>query len=112
VPPYNENTKVAIVMCANFWNKTATEITMDFIDSIIEKTRHPNYEIIIYENNSDPELLEKFYSFIDKASLNCKITTIIPFHKVWFSFNKFWNQALEFTDAEILVMTNNDMFGV
>jgi len=109
VPPYNENTKVAIVMCANFWNKTATEITMDFIDSIIEKTRHPNYEIIIYENNSDPELLEKFYSFIDKASLNCKITMIIPFHKVWFSFNKFWNQALEFTDAEILVMTNNDM---
>lgn len=98
--------KTAIVICGNMWTQLVTDVTIGFLKSIKEKTSYP-YEIILYENNSKPELLKQLFTFLNTADMPVKI--ISPIHKVWFNMNSFYNQALAFTDADYFVFANNDM---
>jgi GT2 family glycosyltransferase len=100
--------KAAIVICFNAWNDLSTDTTIDFLKDIFEKTNYDNYEVILYENNSKPELLKKVFNYINSISTR-KIVLISPVNKVWYNMNREYNDATKITDAEIFVFANNDM---
>jgi hypothetical protein len=112
------NTKVAIIIAFNAWNELVTNVTIEFLKSIVEKTTYPVYEIILYENNSKPELLKKVTDYLgmvktERKMNNCtRVTMISP--KItdklwWYNMSREYNDAIKFTDAEILAFMNNDM---
>lgn len=102
------NKKAAIIICFNAWNEISTNVTIDFLKSIIEKTDYPDYEIIIYENNSKIDLFKKIFDYINGINNIC-IKMISPVNKVWYNMDREYNDATKITDAEIFIFANNDM---
>lgn len=100
--------KAAIIICFNAWNETSTNVTIDFIKSIVEKTDYPDYEIILYENNSNIDLFKKIFDYINGINNVC-IKMISPINKVWYNMDREYNDATKITDADIFIFANNDM---
>jgi glycosyltransferase involved in cell wall biosynthesis len=111
--------KVAIIIAFNAWNSFVTEETIKFLKSVIEKTVYPDYEIILFENNSKPELLKMVTDYLEDLKRNrklhnCKkvilINPIVDSEKYWwYNMSREYNDAIQFTDAKVLAFMNNDM---
>jgi len=80
------------------------EITKQAIDSILEKTKYKNYEIILVDNNSnDPIALEYF----EKLKEHSKIT-VLKYAKP-FNYSAINNFAVEYAKGEVFGLVNNDI---
>jgi GT2 family glycosyltransferase len=108
--------KAAIVICFNVWNDLVANVTIEFLKSIVEKTTYTSYEIVLYENNSKPELLKRVTDYIEgikrkREMHNCKrIIMISPIISPWwYNMSREYNDAIKFTDSKILAFMNNDM---
>jgi GT2 family glycosyltransferase len=108
--------KAAIIIAFNAWNDLVTNVTIEFLKSIVEKTTYPSYEIVLYENNSKPELLKRITDYIEgiknkRDMHNCKrIIMINPVNgSWWYNMSREYNDAIKFTDAKFLAFMNNDM---
>jgi GT2 family glycosyltransferase len=75
------------------------------VDSIIEKTDYPNYEIVIADNGSDdPRMKELYASYIEQLGERFIATSIdIPFN-----YSRINNLAVEKSHGKHLLFLNND----
>jgi GT2 family glycosyltransferase len=74
------------------------------VDSILDKTDYPRYEIIIVDNNSiEPETFEYFASLADHGSIR-----ILRYEKP-FNFSAINNFAVRAAAGDIVGLINNDM---
>lgn len=76
------------------------------VESIFEKTRYSNFEILIADNGSiEEETFDVFNEFLEKYPEQFKIIKIdIPFN-----FSKINNMAVEKANGEYLLFLNNDI---
>ena len=75
------------------------------VDSIIEKTSYPNYEIIIADNGStDPKMQELFAEY--KKQLNERF--IVELIDIPFNYSRINNLAAEKASGKYLLFLNND----
>ncbi|MBX9039719.1 glycosyltransferase family 2 protein [Enterococcus durans] len=75
------------------------------VDSIIEKTRYPNYEIIIADNGStDPKMQELFAEY--KKQLDERF--IVELIDIPFNYSRINNLAAEKASGKYLLFLNND----
>lgn len=56
-------------------NRDQSDSLIKCIDSIINKSTYPSYEIIVVENNSCEEKTFNTYKNLNKRSYNCNIPT-------------------------------------
>ncbi len=74
------------------------------LSSVFQKTSYPNFEVILVDNNSEKQetadVLEK-YAFVD----NVRIVK----YKEPFNYSKINNWAISQTDAEVVLLLNNDI---
>ncbi|EPH99596.1 glycosyltransferase, group 2 family protein [Enterococcus faecalis 13-SD-W-01] len=75
------------------------------VDSIIEKTTYPNYEIIVADNGStDPKMQELFDSYREKL----KERFIVELIDIPFNYSRINNLAVEKASGKYLLFLNND----
>jgi GT2 family glycosyltransferase len=79
-----------------------------FLNSIDKKTTYPYYEVLIYNNNSEPELTDKLIQEIGKLN-NKEKFKIIELGKYLFNLSQVYNRSLKDSDAILFIMSNNDM---
>ena len=93
------NPKVSIIIPT----KDCYEVLKTCIDSIYDKTKYENYEIIIVNNQSiEKKTFEYFKSLESKKNLK-----IIDFNET-FNFSKMNNLGVKNSDGEFLLFLNND----
>jgi O-antigen biosynthesis protein len=74
------------------------------IESVLQKTRYPNYEIMVIDNqSSDPEALEYL------AWLRATGKARILVYDAPFNYSSINNWAVDHSDGEILCLLNNDI---
>jgi|GEM_PF-2035057 len=75
------------------------------IDSIIEKTTYPNYEIIVADNESDdPKMSELYQEYEEKLGQRfTKLSINIPFN-----YSKINNLAVQEAKGKYILLLNND----
>jgi len=73
------------------------------IESILNKTAYPNYELIIIDNNSNDESKD----YLVELSENINNMKLI-FNSTNLGFAKSCNQGLKVADGEYIVLLNND----
>lgn len=84
--------------------KDHAEITRNCLQSIYEKTDYKNFEILLVNNNSEEkETFDLFDSFKAKYDNFKVIDAIMPFN-----YSKINNLAIQQSDAEVIVLLNND----
>ncbi len=74
------------------------------IDSILEKTTYPNYEIVIVENNS---LCTETFQYYDELRADPRIQV-----KIWtgkFNFSAINNWGVQYANGEYFLLLNNDV---
>jgi GT2 family glycosyltransferase len=74
------------------------------IDSIIEHTVYPNWEIIIIDNNSIEAQTHEYFTKVSKDDRIC----VYPYNKP-FNYAQLNNFALTHAQGEILTLLNNDI---
>lgn len=85
--------------------KDKLEFLKPCVDSLLEKTTYPNYEIIIVDNQSaDPDTLD--YLTEIKQSYPTKVRVIFYRHE--FNFSAINNYAASQSKGEYLLLLNND----
>ncbi|MCL1847422.1 MAG: glycosyltransferase [Coriobacteriia bacterium] len=97
VPP--EQPLVSIIIP----NKDNKKVLESCIDSILKKTTYANYEIIIVENNS---VSEEVFAYYNKISQTSRIR--VERYEGEFNFSKIINRGVGKSEAEYLVLLNND----
>ncbi|MED4359345.1 glycosyltransferase [Geobacillus stearothermophilus] len=83
--------------------KDNIELLSSCIQSILDKTTYPNYEILIMNNNS---VMEETYSWFDKQKENSKIRIIDAMYE--FNWSKLNNHGIREANGEVFVFLNND----
>lgn len=85
--------------------KNNSDVLKACVDSIIEKTTYPNYEIIIADNGSDEEAIEKLYqSYQKKIGQRFNVQRI----NTPFNFSRINNIAAKSASGDFLLFLNND----
>ena len=84
-------------------NKDEKESLKKCVDSILEKTIYPNYEIVIVENNSTTKEIFEYYKELEQNK-RVKVLT----WKDKFNYSAINNFAEQNSDGEYLVLLNND----
>ena len=100
IPIYDSLDKKASIIIPFKDEAHTTELC---VDSILEKTEYPNYEIILINNNSYEK--ETFY-YIEKAKENDKVNVFD--YDGSFNWSKINNFASEKSNGDVLVFLNND----
>ena len=85
--------------------KDLAEITQTCVESILEKTDYPNYEILIVNNNSEDE---KTYTFLSDIQKNSSCVRVIDYNKS-FNYSAINNHAVDHARGEIVGLINNDI---
>ncbi|RUM44595.1 MAG: glycosyltransferase family 2 protein [Hydrogenimonas sp.] len=86
--------------------KDGYDILRTCIESIIEKTTYPNYEIIIIDNQStDPKTLQYFRLIERKYNQNLRI---LKYNRP-FNYSAINNFAVQHAKGEIIGLINNDI---
>ena len=94
------NPKVSIVIA----NKDHVEDLRRCISSILEKTTHDNFEIIVVENNSTTEEIFKYYKEIQEKDNRIKVVT----YTGAFNYSAVNNLGVEHANGEYILLLNND----
>lgn len=94
------NPKVSIIIP----NKDNVSTLKKCINSIKNKTKYTNYEIIVVENNSEEKKTFKYYDEISKSD-NIKV---IKWTK-GFNYSAINNFAVKNSEGEYIVLLNNDI---
>ncbi len=75
------------------------------IESILEKTHYPNYEILIVDNqSSDPKTLEYF----EKLQKEYAQIRVLPYDRP-FNYSAINNEAVRHASGEVVALVNNDV---
>lgn len=85
-------------------NKDQHNLLKNCIESILKKTRYPDYEIIIVENGSTEKKVFNYYESLDREHDNIKIIT----YQETFNFSAINNFASKEAEGEYLLFLNND----
>ncbi len=85
--------------------KDFAKMTQVCVESILEKTTYPNYEIIIVNNNSEKEETFAFFETIQRKSTRVRI---IDYTKP-FNYAAINNYAVERAAGEVIGLVNNDI---
>ncbi len=74
----------------------------------MKRTTYPYYDVLIYNNNSEPYLTERLVQQINNFNNKdkFKMTTLINYQ---FNLSQIYNCSLQHSDAELFVFCNNDM---
>lgn len=84
-------------------NKDHVEDLSRCVESIINKSTYPNYEIIIVENNSVTSQIKEYYDEIGKHP-NVRIVT----YEGVFNYSKINNYGVSFANGKYVLLLNND----
>lgn len=85
--------------------KNAKSLVENCINSILEKTRYENYEIILIDNNSDEPLSLDYFAHLNK--FEPKVSVISYPHD--FNYSAINNFAVKYAKGEIIGLINNDI---
>ena len=85
-------------------NKDHIEDLKTCVNSVLEKTAYPNYEILIVENNSTEPETFKWYEETEKKEPKVRVIT----WKEGFNYAAINNFAVKSCDGEHLLFLNND----
>ena len=85
--------------------KDFAKMTQVCVQSILEKTTYPNYEIIIVNNNSEEEETFTFFETIQRKSTRVRV---IDYTKP-FNYAAINNYAVEHAAGEVIGLVNNDI---
>jgi GT2 family glycosyltransferase len=95
--------KVSIIIL----NKSNNLLLFHCINSLSEKSRYPNYEIIIADTGSSQKELAEIDEFVDITTMNIRVVQFDYYH-----FSRI-NNAVVFehldTNTELLLFCNNDI---
>lgn len=81
------------------------ELISACVDSLLEKTRYPNYEILLVDNGSE---VEDVFDYYEKLRLTLgDALTVISYDKP-FNFSAMNNLAAEQAKGDMLLLLNND----
>ncbi|MCR5609792.1 MAG: glycosyltransferase family 2 protein [Lachnospiraceae bacterium] len=97
----SEDIKVSIIMPM----KDHYELSKNCIDSILAKTKHQNYEIIILNNNSEKEETFKWFEEVVKQDSRIKVVDA-SFEFNWSKLNNF---GMKQASGDVYVFLNNDI---
>ena len=98
----NSNPKVSIIIP----NKDAITDLKKCIESIEQKSKYSNYEIVVVENNSTKKSTFKFYDKICKKYSNINV---VNYQEKGFNYSKINNYAVKHAKGEYLLFLNNDV---
>ncbi len=85
-------------------NKDAVDMLDRCLNSIIEKTRYTNYEIIIVENNSEKEETFSYYEHIQQEYSHIKVIS----YSGSFNYSAICNMGVKESRGEYILLLNND----
>lgn len=80
------------------------ELISQCIDSILEKTTYPNYDIMVVDNNSDDQ---RTLDYLKSLQGNDRVKIIHDHHP--FNYSAINNRAVELADGEYIGLINNDI---
>ncbi|MBT3967969.1 MAG: glycosyltransferase [Thiotrichales bacterium] len=80
------------------------ELLRQCIDSILERTTYPNYEIIVVDNGSEQTATLDYFSTLGELSNIQILRDERPFN-----YAALNNQAVEHTQGEVICLLNNDI---
>ncbi len=84
--------------------KDKAQVLSVCIESILQKTKYADYEIIIVDNNSEDQATFDLYSYLSKKDPRI---TIVPYNHP-FNFSAIVNFGVSKASGEVLVILNND----
>lgn len=97
---HHDNPKVSIIIPT----KDHADITKKCLDSIYDKTTYKNFEILLVNNNSEERETFELFDFYEKKYNTFKVIDA----NMPFNYSKINNLAIRQSDAEIIVLLNND----
>jgi hypothetical protein len=100
--------RVCIVVPVTLVDKKLFDITLRFLDSIDKRTTYSNYDVLVYDSNSDLKLTRRLSQEIgnlkNKDKFKVKILT-----NYRFNISQIYNTSLKDSSADMFIMSNNDM---
>lgn len=96
-----EKVKVSVIIPT----KDHVDLLEKMVQSILDKTTYPNYEVIILNNNSEEQ---ETYTYFDRIQKEYKKVKVI---EAFFEFNwsKLNNYGMKHADGDVFIFANNDM---
>jgi len=98
---HTETSKVSIIIPT----KDQLPILKACVDSVLETTSYPNYEIIIIDNQSEESETQDYFDEVRKKNHN--IVRVINYNKVY-NYSAINNFAVEQAKGDYLVLLHND----
>ena len=97
--PNEHSPKVSILVPT----KDRLDLLKPCIQSVLEKTRYDNYEIVIIDNNSEEEETQRYLDSISSDKIR-----ILKDSKP-FNHSRIMNNAVKLTDSGLICLFNNDV---
>lgn len=94
-----KNPKVSVIIPT----KDHPELLQNCVESILQKTNYPNYEILVLDNNSEEE---KTFQLFKTLAQNERIS-VIP-AKFDFNWSKLNNFGMQHATGDVFIFLNND----
>ncbi|WP_248922193.1 glycosyltransferase family 2 protein [Olsenella intestinalis] len=89
-------------------NKDHLELLRPCLESILEKTTYPDFEVVVVENNSEDEATFAYYDEVCAADARVRVTTWEPTGDVAFNYSAIVNHGAREATGELLLFLNND----